>query len=172
MFSPFSCSGFLAWGLSALCTLFPPGEPELLPAPFPSSPTRIPLRITSPLSRSFNSPTRYSCTQRTDIPMARYSVTIIEDEEKYKHKLFEKFVFVVADQQQIFSPTLLKYPKVVVRRRPVAEYHTNLLYTRPFVTSTEPDEFCLPIMKEGNEAVVKSFQTPSAGTCQPWGHGS
>ena len=39
---------FLAWGLSALCSLFPPGEAELLPAPSPSAPTRIPLRITLP----------------------------------------------------------------------------------------------------------------------------
>ena len=52
----FSCQGFLAWGLSALCALFPPGEPELLPAPSPYSPTRIPLRITPPLSRFFDSP--------------------------------------------------------------------------------------------------------------------
>ena len=51
-----SVQGFLAWGLSALCALFPPGEAELLPAPSPSSPIRIPLRITPPLSRSFNSP--------------------------------------------------------------------------------------------------------------------
>ena len=46
--SPFSCPVFLAWGLSSLCALFPPGEPELLPAPSPSSPNRIPLRITLP----------------------------------------------------------------------------------------------------------------------------
>ena len=54
--TPFSCQGSLAWGLSSLCALFPPGEAELLPAPSPSSPTRIPLRITPPLSRSFDSP--------------------------------------------------------------------------------------------------------------------
>ncbi len=65
--SPFSCPGILAWGLSALCALFPPGEPELLPAPSPSSPTRIPLRITPPYpTPSF--PSRYSCTQRTGKP--------------------------------------------------------------------------------------------------------
>ena len=46
--SPFSCPGILAWGLSALCALFPPGEAELLPAPSPFSPIRIPLRITPP----------------------------------------------------------------------------------------------------------------------------
>ena len=34
--------------LFALSALFPPGEPKLLPAPSPSSPTRIPLRITPP----------------------------------------------------------------------------------------------------------------------------
>ena len=38
MGSPFSVQGFLAWGLSALCALFPPGEAELLPAPFPLFP--------------------------------------------------------------------------------------------------------------------------------------
>ena len=56
MFSPFSCAGFLAWGLSALCALFPPGEAELLPAPSPSSPTRIPLRITPPYPAPLLSP--------------------------------------------------------------------------------------------------------------------
>ena len=69
--SPFSCQVFLAWGLSALCALFPPGEAELLPAPSPSSPTRIPLRITPPLFRSFDFPSRYSCTQRTEKPGVR-----------------------------------------------------------------------------------------------------
>ena len=32
------CPDFLAWGLSSLCALFPPGEAELLPAPFPLFP--------------------------------------------------------------------------------------------------------------------------------------
>ena len=56
MSSPFSYQDFLTWDLSVLGSLFPPGEPELLPAPSPSSPNRIPLRITPPLSRSFSSP--------------------------------------------------------------------------------------------------------------------
>ena len=72
----FSCQGFLAWGLSALCALFPPGEPELLPAPSPSSPTRIPLRITPPYPAPSIPPSPYSCTQRTEKPAARLLIAL------------------------------------------------------------------------------------------------
>ena len=76
-----SVHGFLAWGLSSLCALFPPGEPELLPAPSPSSPTRIPLRITSPY-RSFDSPYTlllYATNRQSSRPMAAFAnISFIE----------------------------------------------------------------------------------------------
>ena len=46
--TPLSCHGILAWGLSALGSLFLPGEPELLPSPSPSSPTGYPCGLLSP----------------------------------------------------------------------------------------------------------------------------